>query len=204
MCSGVWYLKMWRHVGNWWLKSSQKTLYINGKYGTNTDCHSETHTHTCTHARTHTQAICLEQDAASASFSWHLLEGKSGLEAVVWHQHSKSDTIYHQPPNMETFITSWQENLVENNHLGFDNNLAPSFTPHFECPVLTRYSLSVTFIHLSGIETAIINSARYFEACTLILPLSTTAFYWCFKVIVQPIWSSAIWGTYWLSAYYLQ
>lgn len=33
---------------------------------------------------------------------------------------------------METFITSWQENLVENNHLGFDNNLDASFAPHLD------------------------------------------------------------------------
>lgn len=82
-----------------------------------------------THTHTWTQGICLGQDTANTSFSWHLLEGKSGLEAVVWHQRSKSDTINHQPLNMETFITSWQENLVENNHLGLDNNLNASFAP---------------------------------------------------------------------------
>lgn len=46
---------------------------------------------------------------------------------------------------METFITSWQENLVENNHWGFDNNLAPCLAPHFKCHVPVCLSLSVTF-----------------------------------------------------------
>lgn len=100
-------------TGGWNPPTFPMTLYISGKWGK--------HTHTDT-----------GQDTTSASFSWHLVEGMSGLKAVVWHQHSNSDTIYHQPPNMETFITSWQENLVENNHLGFDNNLAVSFAPHLD------------------------------------------------------------------------
>ena len=103
--AGFWNLKMRKHVGY-----CNPPFYIDGN----------------------SQAICPGQDTASASFGWHLLEGKSSLEAVVWHQCSKSDTIYHRPLNMETFITSWQENLVENNHLGFDNNLAPSPAPHLD------------------------------------------------------------------------
>lgn len=91
------------------------------------------HTYTRVHTQTHTHAgICPGQDAVNASFSWHLLKGKSGLEAVVWHQHSRSDTIYHRPPNMDTFITSWQENLVESNHLGFDNDSDASFAPRLD------------------------------------------------------------------------
>lgn len=88
--------------------------------------------HVCAHAHTHAHTnveSCPGQDAGNASFCWHLLEGKLGFAAVVWHQYSKTDTIYHQPLSMETFITSWQENLVENNHWGFDNSLDTSFTP---------------------------------------------------------------------------
>lgn len=94
-------------------KKKQKTLqpptaYIVGKYGIML---TDTHTQVCTHA-----GVCPRQDTVNASFSRHLLQGKSGLEVVVWHQHSRSDTIHHRPPNMDTFITSWQENLVESNH----------------------------------------------------------------------------------------
>lgn len=87
----------------------------------------------CTHSHPHTYVgFCPGQDAGNAPFCWHLLEGKSSLEAVVWHQHSKTDTIYHRPLSTETFITSWQENLVENNHWGFDNSLDASSTPHLD------------------------------------------------------------------------
>lgn len=139
MCSGFWNLKMGKHVGNGWLKSPKRRFTL-----------MESMEHTFTTTLTHTQAICPGQDTASASFSWHLLEGKSGLEAVVWHQQSKSDTIYHRPPNTETFITSWQENLVENNHLGFDNNLALSFAPHldsvlFSCAILHLWPLIIYY-----------------------------------------------------------
>lgn len=123
-------------MGNQWL-TSPKRIFTVMESRENTKASkdpSETHTHT------HTQTICTGQDTASASFSAHLLEGKSSLEAVIWHQHSKSDTIYHRALNMETFITSWQENLVENNHLGFDNNLAPSFAPHLDS-VLFGYAI---------------------------------------------------------------
>lgn len=95
--------------------------------------------HICTHSHTHAHTdvgFCPGQDAGNASFCWHLLEGKLGLEAAVWHQYSKTDTIYHRPLSMETFITSWQENRAENNHSGFDNSLDISFTPHLDGALL--------------------------------------------------------------------
>lgn len=103
---------------------------------------------------THTQSIWTGQDRVGASFRAHLLEGKSGLEAVIWHQHCKSDTIYHRPVNMETFITSWQENLVENNHLGFDNNLAPSLALHLD-------SVLLGFAILCDLYSFIVHSASH-------------------------------------------
>lgn len=111
------------------LFKSANTTYIDAKYGKWIPACA--HTRTRTHPHTYV-GFCPGQDAGNASFCWHLLEGKSSLEAVVWHQHSKTDTIYHWPLSTETFITSWQENLVENNHWGFDNSLDASFTPHLD------------------------------------------------------------------------
>ena len=83
------------------------------------------------------------------------LKGKLVLEVVEWHQHRKSDTIYHWPPCMETFITSRQESLVENNHLVFDKNLAPSFGCCLES-VLLGCGIFITFIQFSYIELAFV------------------------------------------------
>lgn len=101
--SNTW--KKWGLCGLAVAKILLKALYSCGKYGSTKLHHAE-----LTHTHTHIYTICPGQDKRALGCGWH--------------QHSKSDTIYHWPLSMETFITSWQENLVENNNLGFDNNLA--------------------------------------------------------------------------------
>lgn len=95
----------------------QDTFYSGGKYGNIKPL--------VPHWHTQILAMCPGQDIVSSLFGpLSLTEGEES--PWLWHQLSKRDTIYHWPLQMETFITSWQENLVENNHLVSDNNYATS------------------------------------------------------------------------------
>lgn len=90
-----------------------------------------------------------------------LAGGEVGSWGCFMTSAQQSDTIYHRPLNMETFITSWQENLVENNHSSFDNNLAPSCGLH-----LDPGQLCVSFNHYSKIHFL----SSFFFSTVLIKP----------------------------------
>lgn len=64
------------------------------------------------------------------------IQGMTGAALTVWHQMHGGGvkvTIYYCPPNISRIITSWQEDLVENDQMGFDGTLSS----------LSEYSLAL-------------------------------------------------------------